>query len=146
MNIFSSVALDSITVKSINIDFDRPSIDLEKVALRLRLQAFFDDASDKDLHLCKLNFSATVTGKLTEDGEEPNFDDAEHEFTIVTSVDYIFRVQDSDAFLSLEEEERSDLCANIVYLDFRRRVMMNASNIGVNSFSMPLSLSVLQKK
>ncbi|HHR6140840.1 TPA: hypothetical protein ACS72N_001117 [Providencia alcalifaciens] len=145
MSVFSSVLLDSITVNSVHIHFDKPDINIAKAAFKIEVQTIFEDSEDENAKFCNLNFSATVTGKLTDDAGEPDFDQVEHEFNVTTSIDYSFEIVDRDSFSSLEENKRSELCSNLVYLDFRRRVIMNVSSIGITNFRIPLSLSKLQK-
>lgn len=144
MSIVSSVILKSVTVTSNSMDFVRPDIDIAKVAVKFKLHNVLEE--DVDLSYCKLTFSSDVIGKLTDEEGDPDFDLVDDEFKFSLSVDYEFEISDHEKYSSMDEDERTELCANIVYLDFRRRMTLNASNLGISSFRMPLSLMTLTKK
>ncbi|EPP7629180.1 MULTISPECIES: hypothetical protein [Providencia] len=144
MSIVSAVALKSITVTSNSMDFTRPDIDVTKIAAKFKLHNALEE--DEELKNCKLTFSSKVIGKLTDQEDDPDFDSVDHEFKFSLSVDYEFEIIDEKQYSSMNEDEKTELCASITYLDFRRRMTMNANNIGISSFRMPLSLAVLVKK
>lgn len=143
MSIMSSVILKSATVTSNTMDFVRPDIDVAKVAVKFKLHNLLEE--DEECTYCRLVFSGDVIGKLT-DEDEPDFDLVDHEFKFSISVDYEFEINKREKYLSLTKDEKAELCANLVYLDFRRRMTINANNIGISSFRMPLSLMTLTKK
>ncbi|MBG6029409.1 hypothetical protein I5F10_18730 [Proteus mirabilis] len=143
MSFISSIILKSVAVKSNKMDFSRPDIDIAKVAVKFKLSNELEE--NEDSTLCKLTFSSDVLGKLTDEEDPADFDLVDNEFKFSLSVEYEFEIKDYEKFSSISEEERTETCANIVYLDFRRRVTINANNIGISSFRLPLSLMSLNK-
>ncbi|HFT6954885.1 TPA: hypothetical protein ACGRPM_001271 [Proteus mirabilis] len=144
MSFISSIILRSVTVTSNKMDFTRPDIDVTKVAVKFKLRNELEE--DKDSKSCKLTFSSDVIGKLTDgEGDDPDFDLVDNEFSFSLTVEYEFEIKDYEKFSSVDEDERTEACANIVYLDFRRRMTVGANNIGISSFRLPLSIMSLNK-
>lgn len=146
MTLISSVRLGNISVLSNRIDFSRDGNIPEDIEIEFRLKSAFSESVDEELESdemsditessCRIIFTAEVIGKHNEDKI----------FSIELSVAYIFSVSDKKTFQSVSEKYRSEICGNLTYLDFRRRLMLGVSSIGVSSFGLPLSLSELQEE
>lgn len=146
MSIVKILELKFVSTHTNNVNFQRDKNVDENVALGFNIQSILsENVSDKDE--CKLTFMCDVKG-INKPIDELSDIDPEHyefDFTIDLAVDYFFKITDRDAFEKLSEQDVNEYCSNVVYLDFRRKIIMLVSSIGIGNFRMPLSLSQLKR-
>ncbi len=130
INILNSVRLRSIVPKSQVINFDRDKVEQSEAEVKMEVSTNLAK-SDDDEGICKLEFSVKAEAKNI---------DGSIIFQIVMFNDYFFDIADREVFDNLTDEESCKLCSNLVYLDFRRRLIVSMSNLGMQGIKMPYSL------
>lgn len=146
MSIVQILELKFVSTHTNNINFQRDDNTDENVALGFNIQSILsENTMDKDE--CKLTFMCDVKGinKPIDELSDIDPENYEFDFSIDLAVDYFFKIVDRDEFDKLSEQDINEYCSNIAYLDFRRKVLMSVSSIGIGNFRMPLSLSQLKR-
>lgn len=127
INFIRSVKLRAITPNTTNIDFDRERVVKGEAEVELTIQSEFSENTEKEQ--CKLTFSAEAKSA----SENPFL-------TAIFSVDYIFGLTDKESYNSMSTDDKGCLCANLVFMDFRRKLQATLATVGMSSIKLPLSL------
>jgi preprotein translocase subunit SecB len=130
IDILNSVSLRSIIPKSQTINFDRDRVEESEAEVKMEVSTVLAK-SDNTENSCKLEFSVKAEAKNNDDSII---------FQIVIVSDYFFEIVDRTVFDGLSDEESCKLCSNLVYLDFRRRLIISMTNLGMQGIKIPYSL------
>lgn len=145
MSVINSLELSFISVNKNNIIFQRDDNAGEDVSLMFEVQSVSsENLNNRDEYKLTFIYDSKGINKPVEKIADLNKDD--FDFSIEYAVDYFFKITDIDVFDKISEKEKNEYCANLVYLDFRRRVLFLMSSIGVGSFKLPLSLAHLKRE
>lgn len=137
INLLSCVQLKKIYPNRHQINFILEDLEPGKGDVHLGIQTTLSDkTTSTTIESCKLTFIAKIEIK-NEDNNSTLLD-------LVFGADYIFDVVNSDLYESLSEDHQTALCSNLVYLDFRRRMLAALSCVGIVSLKLPLSLHELE--
>ncbi|EJK8625370.1 hypothetical protein R4E38_02590 [Morganella morganii] len=141
IGLISITELDFISVERNHLFYDREKSVSEETTISLEISVSISERSDGS-DQCKITMDVNLSG--TEESENKDDPDIET-IKLDMSVDYIFDIKDREAFDSFTDEDKTSTLSHMVYLDFRRRIMMSMASIGATRFSMPLALSKIQK-
>jgi len=134
INLIHSIKLRSMLPNTTKINFDRKKAPKGEADVQLTIQADFSDKQEDDAKLCKLTFSANA--KAMRDGEDTFVD-------IEFSVDYLFDIVDEESYSKLSDSDKACLSSNLVYMDYRRKLLAAMSVAGMSTVKLPLSLQDL---
>ncbi|HGM6837276.1 TPA: hypothetical protein ACKP7D_001006 [Serratia marcescens] len=134
INSINSVKLRSILPNKTHIEFDRENVSSGDADVKLTIQADFSDKKSTEDKLCKLTLSATA-----EAVNDKDVTFAELTFT----VDYIFDIVDKESYGKLSDDEKTCICSNLAYMDYRRKLLTAMSTVAMSSIKLPLSLQDL---
>lgn len=133
INTLNCVKLHSMRPNRHQVDFVLDELSIREGDALLKIQTDLSQGTDaNDSEKCKLTFMAKVEIK-DEDGGSPLFN-------LSFGVDYFFDIVNSDIFNSLSDDNQVSLCSSLVYMDYRRRLLLVLSIVGMNSIKLPLSL------
>lgn len=140
--IISSTELEFISVETNNLSFHRDDSISEDFSISLEISVSIAERSDGE-NQCKISMQVDLIG---EEKKSRNEDERGAEsFRLDLTVDYIFDITNRESFDSFSDEDKITTLSNVVYLDFRQRIITSMASIGATKFGMPLSLRKIQK-
>lgn len=127
-----SIQLSSSVPKVHEVFFDRDLIAGSEAEIKIELQTEFCQDDDENPKKLKLTFQVISYAQKDEDT---------FSFKSKIEVDYHFKIVDIEAYNEMDRESCISLCANITFLDFRRRLVSVYSSIGMQGVKLPMSLA-----
>ncbi|HDU8612178.1 TPA: hypothetical protein RG697_003853 [Morganella morganii] len=140
--LISSTELEFISVETNNLSFHRDDSISEDFSISLEISVSIAERADGE-NQCKISMQVELIGAEKESRNE-NERGAES-FRLDLTVDYIFDITNRESFDSFSDEDKITTLSNVVYLDFRQRIIASMASIGATKFGMPLSLRKIQK-
>ncbi|WP_343711222.1 hypothetical protein [Kosakonia radicincitans] len=137
LSLLKSFRLQLIRVERHLLDFNSEHIpEREDINLAFSLGVRMQD--DKEANVCNLHIMCvSKINDLKENEENP--------FSLELGISYKFKIIDSDTFYALQDEERAELLSNMVFLQFRRKLMSCFADAGLSSIKFPLSFDKMRE-
>ncbi|MFX4313130.1 hypothetical protein F8O53_14515 [Enterobacter sp. 63] len=136
LNLMDSFELQAISTIKQFVDFTHDAIpDKESINLGFGLEIGMNDAKDSNECILILGCKSQVND-IPEEKQNP--------LRLEIIITYSFLVTDPAAFFEESEELRAKILSNFVYLDFRRKLALAFSSVGLGSIKFPLNLEKLK--
>jgi len=132
---FKCISLREITPDHVTLSFDRERVQSENAEVTYSIHT--DMAESENDKACMLKVKAEA--KATQ-GDLPDI------FNLTLGVEYVFDIDDMEAFKSASDEEKLKYSIACVYLDFRYRLTMSMASTGMTGFKLPYSIDKLAKE
>lgn len=132
LEFLNCVSLYSAIPKIQKVNFDRELIAENEAEINMAIRTDIAENTE-DSSPTKVKFTFAVKA-------EASAEDDTLIFEAILEVEYFFRIVDLDAYNALTDKDQLNLCGNLTYLDFRRRLAAILSSVGMSGFKIPMSL------
>jgi len=131
LEFLNCVSLYSAIPKIQKVNFDRELIAENEAEINMAIKTdIAENTEDSPPSKVKFTFSVNAVA-LAEDDTLI--------FEAILEVEYFFRIVDLEVYNSITDKDQLNLCANLTFLDFRRRLITILSGVGMSGIKMPLS-------
>lgn len=136
LKLMNSFELQSVNSDKQFIDFARDAIPQgESINLGFNLQMGIND--DKENNHCYLTIGCiSQVNDIPEENKNP--------LRIEVVITYHFNILEPGVFFAADDETRAELLSNLVYLDFRRKLSLTFSSVGLGAIKFPLNIAKLK--
>ena len=136
LNFVNSFELQAINTDKQFIDFIHDAIPQEEsINLGFSLEIGMND--DKENNECFLMIGCkSQVNDIPEENKNP--------LCLEIVITYRFKIKEPDYFFGESEEARAKFLANVVYLDFRRKLALAFASVGLSGIKFPLNIEKLK--